>query len=130
MPPQSGAPGFSLSPSVFPPFHGCLSSTLLPSARTHYFLPPRMPKMPPAVRKCQMFTTLLTKYAHSHTQGTRASSACMCRCTLTCRQRHMCPHPLDTQHSGGNLISRRVYGIDFCFSLVLVGYGLAESGSC
>lgn len=55
---------FSLSPSVLSfrasahtPFMAPLSVVLLPSACTHDFLPPGMPKMPPAVRKCQTFTT-------------------------------------------------------------------------
>lgn len=91
-----------------------------------------MPKMPPAVRKCQTFTTHYPPYQICTLPQTRIQHKCIHyrraqihSDTPTHKDTNTHAHmPLDTQHDGGNLISQRVYGT------VLVGSGLAQSGSC
>lgn len=85
--------------------------------------------MPPAVRKCQTFTTHHSPYqicrAHTntHTRSARAHTVSTCTSQMhpdLHAQTHTCQHPLDTQHNGGNLISQR--GVWHWF-LLLSGLG-------
>lgn len=92
MPPQSGAPGFSVSLRFSLPhthFIAPFLLTPLPSAHTHYFLAPSMPKMPPAVRKCQTFTThhpphQICTLSQTHTAQEHTVHACTHGNTLAC----------------------------------------------
>lgn len=130
---------FSLSPSVLSfrasahtPFMAPLSAVLLPSACTHDFLPPSMPKMPPAVRKCQTFTTHHPPYQACTLTQTRTKYKgieFLHAQIYTDAHTHICPQLLDAQYNAGNPISQRVYSIDFYFSLVLVRSGLVQSSS-
>lgn len=127
---------FSLSPSVLSfrasahtPFMAPLSAVLLPSACTHDFLPPSMPKMHPAVRKCQTFTTHHHPYYACTLTQTRTKYKgieFLHAQIYTDTRTHICPQLLDAQYNAGNPISQRVYTIDFYFSLVLVRSGLVQ----
>lgn len=132
MPPQSGAPG--CSPSLLAPTHTPFTAPSLPSpplsTYTSFSTPEHAQDAPSCEEMSDVYhppSSLPNMHTRTNTHKTQGHTVHM---HLICTKTHTCPHPLDTQHNGGNLISQRVYGIDFCFSLVLVGSGLAQSGSC
>lgn len=103
------------------PFHG--SHTSLPpsplSMNTLFSTPEHAQNAPSCEEMSDVYhppSSLPNMHACSNTHKAQGD---ITNIHQTCTRIHTCSLPL-TQHSGGNLISQRVYGIDICFSLVLV----------